>query len=222
VAYTPDWEPLRAALKRVVAAGIDQDQAQLDICGALADQKIAIRVTIDPADHDYGNSPIYRGNVEVPPHLSPQDFDWAHSRPWREWQVGPNPSAPAERYFSLASWKPRTIMLIELRTGDVSMLLCSGPSLSATALGSGKPELKRAPDAEIDGAIGVAYDEAAKADRKAPNVREIVALVQTILRVKGYEASGRRIQDLADADKHKKRRRQPGITVASEKRQHKN
>jgi hypothetical protein len=49
-------------------------------------------------------------------------------------------------------------------------------------------------------------------------VKEIIAPVQLRLNAKGYEASGRRIQRLADANKHKNRRRRPGITMKSEKR----
>jgi hypothetical protein len=75
-----------------------------------------------------------------------------------------------------------------------------------------------ASDTLIHKTINQIYDEAEATGSKPPNVKEIVAPVQTKLQVAGYEASGRRIQQLADADVYKKRRRRPGPTLASEKR----
>ena len=46
MAYTPDWEPLADALKRVLATGVDKDEARVDLCRAVADRKIHIRVRI--------------------------------------------------------------------------------------------------------------------------------------------------------------------------------
>ena len=40
MAYTPDWEPLADALKRIVAAGSDEEEAKNDLCRAVADRKI--------------------------------------------------------------------------------------------------------------------------------------------------------------------------------------
>jgi len=81
-----------------------------------------------------------------------------------------------------------------------------------------QPALRPAPDSMIHNTISKVYDEAEREDLKPPNVKEIVAPVQKRLSVQGYEASGRQIQRLADADKHKSRRRRPGPTVMSEKR----
>ncbi len=79
-------------------------------------------------------------------------------------------------------------------------------------------ELRPAPDSMIHNTISKVYDEAEREDLKPPNVKEIVAPVQKRLSVQGYEASGRQIQQLAEADEHKSRRRRPGPTVMSEKR----
>jgi hypothetical protein len=46
VAYTPDWEPLADALKRVMATGASEDEAKLDLCRAVADRKIDFQVRI--------------------------------------------------------------------------------------------------------------------------------------------------------------------------------
>jgi hypothetical protein len=71
---------------------------------------------------------------------------------------------------------------------------------------------------KIDQAITATYDKAEAAGEKSPNLTEIIAPVQAILRAQGYEASGRQIQKLAAADQHKIRRRKIGPTVANEKR----
>jgi hypothetical protein len=44
--YVPDWERLPDALKRVMAAGLSEDQAKLDISRAVADKKIRTRLTV--------------------------------------------------------------------------------------------------------------------------------------------------------------------------------
>jgi hypothetical protein len=79
-------------------------------------------------------------------------------------------------------------------------------------------EPRSASDSMIHKIISASYDEAEKQGLKPPNVKEIVAPVQTMLRDKGYQASGRRIQELAQNGMHNGRRRKPGATVASEKR----
>jgi hypothetical protein len=65
------------------------------------------------------------------------------------------------------------------------------------------------------------YDDAEKEGSKPPNVKEIAALVQRRLRDEGYETSGRHIQELAGADRHKSRRRKPGTTLLSERHRQK-
>src|SRR5262249_19770901 len=53
--------------------------------------------------------------------------------------------------------------------------------------------LSPASETEIHKAITQVYDDAASADKKPPNVKEVVAPAQAILRRAGYEASGLRI-----------------------------
>jgi hypothetical protein len=80
-----------------------------------------------------------------------------------------------------------------------------------------KSRLQMASDRKIDDAISVEYDKAGQQCLKPPNVKEIVGLVRDRLEAEGYHASGRQIQTLAEAKKHKDRRRPPGRTVTSEK-----
>ena len=90
MAYTPDWEPLADALKHVMAAGVDEQDAKTDLCRAIADRKINVRVRIAPTD-TMGGKVFPARNIEVPPHLAPAQFDWTNSRPINRWRIGPAP-----------------------------------------------------------------------------------------------------------------------------------
>ena len=116
MAYTPDWEPIAHALKRVMAIGMSEDEAKTDLCRAMADRKIDVRVTIAATGQVF-----WDGNVGVPPHLKPSDLNWVHSRPFAQWPIGPR---PGEHYTW--NWRDRPIDLIELSTSDVSRILCGG------------------------------------------------------------------------------------------------
>jgi hypothetical protein len=79
-------------------------------------------------------------------------------------------------------------------------------------------ELKPASDAMTKEEMwSVCYAEEA-AGRKEPNVKELSAAVQPLLQRKGFRASRRQIEKLAEEPEFKRRRRPPGKTVASERR----
>jgi hypothetical protein len=82
-----------------------------------------------------------------------------------------------------------------------------------------EPEMRPASDSIIHKTISEVYNDSDRRGLKPPNVKELVKPVQTILRDNGYQSSGRHIQELAQNGRHKSRRRKPGATVASEKRQ---
>ena len=90
--------------------------------------------------------------------------------------------------------------------------LAEGSSLN----GGSRQPLAPAPNSMIDTAISDAYSEAERAGQKPPNLKEIVAPVLTKLLAQGHQASGRQIRKLAEAAKHKKRRRKVGPTIARE------
>jgi len=103
-----------------------ETQAKTEICQAIADRKIAIRVMMQKAAPDVGAQILRGGNVEVPPRLDPADLDWDKSRPFQPWNTGPDDSDPAQRYLASWPWKPRSIEWIELSTADVVEVLCGG------------------------------------------------------------------------------------------------
>ena len=129
MAYTPDWEPLEDALKRVMAIGATEDQAKKDLCLAVADKKIRVRAKIAASDPELGGG-VFSGDwVRVPAHLRPVDFDWVGSRPFLPWVVGP-PVGPLSYSAPYLSPERRPIDLIEVATADAQKLFRSSQSRS--------------------------------------------------------------------------------------------
>jgi hypothetical protein len=118
VAYIPDWEPLADVL--VMATGITEDEAKADLCRAVADRKIDVRVRIG-SSHSKGGRFFSNGNVGIPSHLRPGDLDWEQSCPLKPWSIGPR---LGEHYVWIGGWETVPIDLIELATADVARVLC--------------------------------------------------------------------------------------------------
>lgn len=216
-AYIPDWERLFDALPRVVATGFSKHEAQVAICSAMSDRKLRIRYLIGneviggiATKRGYGLAGHVLNRLDIIPiHLAPRDLDWRKSRPNKPWQVLPNP------VFWHLDW-------IEVFSADVTKVLCSGqqpwPRVETQSEPVSPPALKPAPEKDIRAAITTAYDAAQAAERKPPNIKELPAAVLPLLEECGYHASGRLIQHHGEAQEFKRRRRQPGKTISSEKR----
>jgi hypothetical protein len=118
VAYIPAWESLADVLRRVVSASKSDVHAKNEICNAIADRAIGVRVFINGQS---GGNGYEGGNVRVPQLLRPDDFDWSQSRPFEPWWIGP---MPGQHYF----WEPERmpIDLVQLSTADVERIF--GPS----------------------------------------------------------------------------------------------
>jgi hypothetical protein len=116
--YISKWEQLSDALVRVVGSGISEDEAKRDICNALADGKIRVRIRL-PLKPDW----ILHENVFVPPQLHPDDFCWILSR----WQI----INQLDRFrLGLGQDLPEGLRLweasrIELCREDVTNVLCT-------------------------------------------------------------------------------------------------
>jgi hypothetical protein len=123
--------------------------------------------------------------------------DWTGQIDWNTGKVGPYFSVSITR-LSLEGWLNAG--------GEVPAQETSGD------------ELRTAPVDIINETIRAVYDDADRAGQKAPNVKEVVKPVQAKLRDNGFKASSSRIQEIADAEEYKKRRRKPGPTLASERR----
>jgi hypothetical protein len=96
----------------------------------------------------------------------------------------------------------------------------SGCARSEVATGPAptSDDFRPATDDKIDDAITAVYDEAARIGSKPPNIKELPKLVSAKLDAIGFVASGALIMKIGDRPAHKKRRRKPGKTIASEKR----
>ena len=97
MAYVPDWIRLSDALKRVMAAGASEDEAKLDISRAISDKKLKVQLTIEDPSSDIRGTLTF-GQFSVPSHLSPNDFDWESSRPFKPWPTGPREWKSDERH----------------------------------------------------------------------------------------------------------------------------
>jgi hypothetical protein len=160
VAYTPDWEPLADALKRVMTTGVAENEAKTDLCRAVADRKINVRVRIAASD-SMGGQFFSDGNVGVPRHLNPDDFDWTRSRPLRPWSIGPM----LGQHYSW-DWEDRPIDLIELLTSDVKKVL-HGASARA-----GVDILPPTVGRVSSGAASVPYKPAAPKSKPGPGAKK--------------------------------------------------
>jgi hypothetical protein len=122
--YTPDWELMAEAVKRVMARGVAEPEAKAHLCRALADRKIDVRVRVAKTATRYSmrGRVFSNGNVSVPPYLGANDLDWVGSRPLAQWSIGPRPGD----YAWLDPWQNQPLDLIELSTADVIGVLCGG------------------------------------------------------------------------------------------------
>jgi hypothetical protein len=112
MAYVPDWERLPDALRRLAAAGLSKSVIQRDICRAIVDRKIRIRLLAEIPDAKWSGQ-FVGSHVAIPQDLSPRDFDWRKSLPKRPWQHGDHPFVRVH------------LTLIELCSADVTLVLCA-------------------------------------------------------------------------------------------------
>jgi hypothetical protein len=89
--YVDKWERLSEASTRVMeTAGISKDEAQTDICRAIADGGIKIRCKLGrhSTKHFTSADTELEGEAfQVPTNLRAEDFDWERSRPLKPWPV---------------------------------------------------------------------------------------------------------------------------------------
>ncbi len=116
MAYVPDWVPLSDALSRVMAAGLSETEAKLDICHAMADGKI--RFVFAPLQAEIIQTkqvlPFVGTSVNIPRNLRPGDLDWRKSCPTAPWQHRDHP------------WVQVHLARVELSSADVTLTLCGG------------------------------------------------------------------------------------------------
>jgi hypothetical protein len=124
--YIPDWERLPDAVKRVMATGLTECEAKLDLCHAISDRKIKIRFLVAKEEGFGSFGEIVQGtvrqgsNVDIPSHLDPRDFDWLQSRPRKPWRDIRGGFSALETHWWF-EW-------IEVSRDDVTRVLCGAES----------------------------------------------------------------------------------------------
>jgi hypothetical protein len=82
VTYTPDWESIRKAADRIATAGNPKTQAKSDLCLAISDRKIAVRLyVVSPPSLGLRKQLLESSMLDVPRKLVLSDIDWRRSRP---------------------------------------------------------------------------------------------------------------------------------------------
>ena len=120
MAYVPEWERLPDALERVMAAGLTEDEAQVDICRAISDRKIALRFQITPSPYPMRVVDVSR--VNVPIDLKPSDFDWEKSclgRTWRSRAVDIDVLLSSEHVKYIELFRPDVTNVLIVGAGDL-------------------------------------------------------------------------------------------------------
>jgi hypothetical protein len=184
--YNPEWELLANALKRVMAVGTEEQEAKADICNAISDRKIAVRVLVDEADRDVGGQTLYAPDVEVPLRLKPEDLDWRRSRPLAPWPIGPH--SVVEDYLPTWSWRPRKIALLELSRADVVSVLSLGTSSDAVIVLSPGPKSGEREAASVAWEIAeqILANDGRRPRRRHGRQRALARAIQPLLRARGY------------------------------------
>ena len=119
MAYVSRWERLPHAVMRVMAAcGLSKEEAQTDICRAIADGAVEIRGKLNrhTTTHFSASDTVLSGSdPQIPTEIKSEHLDWERSRPVKPWIVRRGKFA-IPGYWDLA-W-------IELSRTDVTNVLC--------------------------------------------------------------------------------------------------
>jgi hypothetical protein len=142
VAYTPQWEPIGDALKRLVASGKPEREAKRDLCRAIAEDDIDFRVHLSADPNLYSPPTIVRAaEVDLPWRFSSDDIDWQKSQPLKPWSIHQQRLGESAIMFSAraAHLFERTIEMIEVSVADVARTLCAAePARKAASVGAEK------------------------------------------------------------------------------------
>jgi hypothetical protein len=127
--YVGAWERLSSAVKRLTTVtGLSTDQVQADICSAIADRAIKVRVKLKKHVNGVATASVVLDgeDVQIPPEIRPEHFSWEESRPLDPWAVPNKIRKPGLWWME---W-------IKVSVSDVVRVLCeaaSGKSAPDTA-----------------------------------------------------------------------------------------
>jgi hypothetical protein len=90
MAYVSEWELLSEATNRVMTtAGLSKDQAQIDICRAVADGAVRIRGKLmkHATKPTTSKAELLGTDFEIRSEIKPEDLGWERSCPVKPWIV---------------------------------------------------------------------------------------------------------------------------------------
>src|SRR5207247_2508768 len=102
MAYVSQWARPSDAVTLVMAeTAVSRQQAQVDICRAVADRAIKILCKLKRhATQPMISKSILEGDCfEIPTTIKPEEVDWEHSRPVRPWII------PRGKYYPAGPWQ---------------------------------------------------------------------------------------------------------------------
>jgi hypothetical protein len=150
MAFVSEWERLSEALRRVMAANeLPEQEAQSDICRAIADQAVNIRLKLRKhVTKLLTSDALLEGNdFQIPDEIRPEQLDWDRSRPLKPWMVR------RESFSVPGQWE---LERIELFRPHVTKVLCRAEKQGETikkaskktdARSKSQPALKAAQEA---------------------------------------------------------------------------
>jgi len=101
------------------SAGISREQAETDLCRALSDGDIEVRIKL--AKHSFrlqtsSEDPVGGSDLQIPTQLKPSDFDWQRSRPIRPWFISKrSPRHGGQWYLEWIEVSAKHVMLLHSR-----------------------------------------------------------------------------------------------------------
>ena len=108
----PRWERLSQALERVMATdGRSKEEAQTDICRAIADREVNIRGKLErhtPRGTTASNTILEGKDFHISEKIKSDEFDWDSSRPLKPWALRKFCARPEGRQIPrLRHWEKR-------------------------------------------------------------------------------------------------------------------
>jgi hypothetical protein len=103
----------------IVRTGVPAEDAKVQLCHAIADDALPIRVMIWGVG--VSGQTLERPMVDAPKYLRPADIDWGNSRPKRPWRTR------AKGYFAVTE-EPRPIVFVEVKAARVIEIWNCGES----------------------------------------------------------------------------------------------
>jgi hypothetical protein len=126
--YVPDWEPIADALSRAVALGVATDEAKRQICAAISDRRIEMRLILaEDLGLGLDEMEVPRAELRIPPRLKPEDIDWTGSVPLKRWFPQPRRLEESVVLYGarVQNLFNRKVAVLQLRTADVAAIFGS-------------------------------------------------------------------------------------------------